>query len=50
MGKHTDSFLNELVLSTEGKTDSLHWNTDNWGGYERVLGAEMDHLSAMELE
>lgn len=43
VGKHTDSFLEELVFSTEGKTDCKYWNTDNWGGYERVLGEEYDH-------
>ena len=43
VGKHTDSFLEELVWSTEGKTDCKYWNTDNWGGYERVLGTEYEH-------
>ncbi|MEO1669794.1 MAG: IS1 family transposase [Cyanobacteria bacterium J06631_2] len=43
VGKHTDSFREELVLSTEGKTDCKYWNTDNWGGYERVLGEEYEH-------
>ncbi|QUY44796.1 hypothetical protein I1H34_12330 [Acaryochloris marina S15] len=37
VGKHTDSLLNELVTSTEGKTDCKDWNSDDWGGYERGL-------------
>lgn len=43
VGKHTDSLLNELVTSTEGKTDCKDWNSDDWGGYERVLPWEIDH-------
>ena len=31
------------MLSTEGKTDCKYWNTDSWGGYERVLGEEYKH-------
>ena len=41
--KHTERFLSELVISTEGKTDGKYWNTDSWGGYERVLGEEYEH-------
>jgi len=43
VGKHTDKFLEELRLNTEGKTDCKYWNTDDWGGYERVLGEEYEH-------
>ncbi len=43
VGKHTDRFLEELILNTEGKTDCKCWNTDDWGGYERVLGEEYEH-------
>ncbi len=43
VGKHTDEFLSELVFSTEGKTDCQYWNTDAWGGYERVLPEEINH-------
>ena len=43
VGKHTDEFIEELVVSTEGKTICCEWNTDGWGGYERVLGAEINH-------
>jgi IS1 family transposase len=43
VGKHTDSFIEELVNSTEGKTDCLNWKTDGWGGYERVLPEEVHH-------
>ena len=28
VGKHTDKFIEELVINTEGKTDCKHWNTD----------------------
>ena len=43
-GKHTDEFLSELVFNTEGKTDCKLWCTDDWGGYERALPAEVTHL------
>ncbi len=43
VGKHTDRFLDELVVSTEGKTDCKDWYTDDWGGYERVLPGEIVH-------
>ncbi|CAA9569169.1 hypothetical protein AVDCRST_MAG81-1410 [uncultured Synechococcales cyanobacterium] len=33
----------QLVTSTEGKTDCQHWDTDGWGGYERVLPPEAQH-------
>jgi IS1 family transposase len=48
VGKHTDAFLEELVASTEGKTDCQQWHTDGWGGYERVLPAEIDHQVGKE--
>jgi len=43
VGKHTDHLWSELVVRTEGKSDCQCWNTDNWGGYERVLGQEYEH-------
>jgi hypothetical protein len=33
----------ELLVSTEGKTDCDIWNTDGWGGYERVLSGDFNH-------
>lgn len=30
-------------VSTEGKTDCKQWNSDDWGGYERVLPPEILH-------
>lgn len=48
VGKHTDSFIEQLVNSTEGKTDSLNWNTDGWGGYQRVLPEEINHQIGKE--
>ena len=44
VGKHTDAFLAELVVSTEGKTDCKLWCTDGWEAYQRVLTPEMVHL------
>ncbi len=41
VGKHTDEFIEELVVNTEGKTDCLIGHTDGWGGYERVLSDEV---------
>ena len=43
MGKHTDELAQDLVSSTEGKTDCKEWHTDGWDGYERVLSDEVDH-------
>ena len=43
VGKHTDELIEEIVVSTEGKTDCQHWNTDGWGGYERVLAEDVEH-------
>ena len=43
VGKHTDKLLEELVESTEGKTDCKEWNSDAWGGYEKVLPPEVLH-------
>lgn len=37
VGKHTDQFLEELVCSTEGKTDCYPWDSDGWSVYEQVL-------------
>ncbi len=30
VGKHTDSLAQELVTSTEGKSDCKEWGTDGW--------------------
>ena len=43
VNKHTDSLLDELITSTEGKTSCKFWSTDDWGGYERVLPPEYEH-------
>ena len=43
VGKHTDALIEELVVTSEGKTACKRWNTDNWGGYERVLPPEILH-------
>jgi IS1 family transposase len=43
VGKHTDELIEELIVSTEGKTDCKRWNSDNWGGYERLLPPEIFH-------
>ena len=48
VGKHTDDFLKELVVSTQGKTDCTDWNTEGWGGYERVLPPEIAHCIGKE--
>lgn len=49
VGKHTDELAQELVSSTEGKTDCKEWHTDGWGGYERVLSDEVDHYISKAL-
>lgn len=33
-GEHTDELIEQLVMSTEGKTDCKQFNSDDWGGYE----------------
>ncbi len=43
VGKHTDAFIEQLVVNTEGKTDCKQLNTDDWGGYERVLPPGIEH-------
>jgi IS1 family transposase len=43
VGKHTDKLIEQLMVSTEGKTDCKHFNSDDWGGYERVLPPQMLH-------
>lgn len=50
LGKHTDEFAQELVSSTEGKTDCTEWHTDGWGGYERALCSdEIEHYISKAL-
>lgn len=43
VGKHTDQFIEQLFVNTEGKTDCKRLNTDDWGGYERVVPPEVEH-------
>lgn len=43
VNKHTDTLLEELITSTEGKTSCKAWSTDDWGGYERVFPPEYEH-------
>jgi len=43
VGKHTDALIQQLVINTEGKTACKQFNTDDWGGYERVLPPEIGH-------
>jgi len=43
VGKHTDELIEQLVVNTEGKTECKQFNTDDWGGYERVLPDEIQH-------
>jgi len=51
VGKHTDDLYafggakpyEELVVSSEGKTACKQWNSDDWGGYQRILPPEILH-------
>ena len=43
VGKHTDALIEQLVVSTEGKTACKCWSSDAWGGYERVVPPEILH-------
>lgn len=43
VGKRINSLLDELMTSTEGKTDYKFRNSDDWGGYERILAPELIH-------
>ena len=43
VGKHTDAFIEQLVVNTQGKTTCKQFNSDAWGGYERVLPPEINH-------
>lgn len=48
VGKHTDELIEELIVSTEGKTDCKRWNSDDWGGYERLLPPEVLHYTGKD--
>ena len=37
VGKHPDGLIEQLSVNPAGKTDCQRWNSDDWGGYERVL-------------
>lgn len=50
MGKHTDVFIEQLVVNTEGKTDCKRLNTDDWGGYERVLPPEIKRITLEKIK
>ena len=43
VGKHTDELIEQLVINTAGKTTCKRFNSDDWGGYERVLPPEIQH-------
>ena len=43
VGKHTDKLIEALVVSSEGKTAGKPWNSDDWGGYERVSPPALLH-------
>ena len=49
VGKHTDELVQELVASTEGKTDCTEQHTDGWDAYERVLTNEASHYISKAL-
>jgi len=49
VGKHTDELAQELVTSTEGKTNCTEWSTDGWEGYQRVLPEEVEHYISKAL-
>jgi insertion element IS1 protein InsB len=37
VGKHSDELIEQLVMNTDGKISFKQFNSDDWGGYERVL-------------
>lgn len=43
VGKHSDTLIEQLVTNTEGKKNCKQFNSDDWGGYERVLPPEIEH-------
>ncbi len=44
VGKQSKDLIEELIVSTEGKTDCRQWHTDDWGGYEPVFPPEVKHI------
>ncbi|NEP47177.1 MAG: hypothetical protein F6K25_12665 [Okeania sp. SIO2G4] len=44
MANKVTSSDTELIANTEGKTSCKHCYTDDWGGYERVLPPEVEHI------
>ncbi len=49
VGKHTDELAEELVQSTQGKTNCNEWHTDGWSGYERVFDDDVKHYISKAL-
>ncbi len=49
VGKHTDELIEELVVSSEGKTACKRFNSDDWGGKKRVLPPEIVHHIGKDL-
>ncbi|MDZ4877050.1 MAG: hypothetical protein CLLPBCKN_006485 [Chroococcidiopsis cubana SAG 39.79] len=49
VGKHTDELAQELVTSTQGKTECQEWGTDGWESYQRVLPNEVEHYISKTL-
>ncbi len=43
VGKRKDQLLEEMLVTTEGKTQCQNWNTDGLRGYQRVLTEEIEH-------
>ena len=43
VGKYTDELIEELVTTSERKTACKRFNSDDWGGYKRVLPPEILH-------
>ncbi len=44
VGKHTDQFIEEQIVNTEGQTNCRQWHPDDWGGYERILPPFVEHI------
>ena len=50
VGKHTDELIEELVVSSEGKTNCKQWNSDGWGGGSASLAPRNSPLHRQRLD
>jgi insertion element IS1 protein InsB len=43
VGKHTDRYIEEIIVTMQGRTSCQDLHTDDWCGYEQVIPVELEH-------